>query len=137
MESILGAWERLQEYMSAYPHHGMDEWLVLQSFYNGLTMTSQAHIDAAAGVAFLDMTITKAKSFGRENGLQSGVERRTTPTPDKGHAYHQGDGYDCCKAGPPDQENGRREPTIDQGSRLRHGFALHVRSLWQRWTLGE
>ena len=41
----------------------MDEWLVLQSFYNGLTMTSRAHIDAAAGGAFLDMTITKAKAL--------------------------------------------------------------------------
>ena len=36
MESIPEAWERLQEYILACPHHGMDEWLVLQSFYNGL-----------------------------------------------------------------------------------------------------
>ena len=41
----------------------MDEWLVLESFYNGLTTTSRAHIDAAAGGAFLDMTITKAKAL--------------------------------------------------------------------------
>ena len=52
----------------------MDEWLVLQSFYNGLTMTSRANIDAAAGGAFLDLTITKAKRIGREDGLQPGVE---------------------------------------------------------------
>jgi hypothetical protein len=38
----------------------MDEWLVLQSFYNGLTPTSRAHIDAAAGGAFLNLTIAKA-----------------------------------------------------------------------------
>ena len=41
----------------------MDEWLVLQSFYNGLTMTSRANIDAAAGGAFLDLTIAKAKEL--------------------------------------------------------------------------
>ena len=63
MESIPEAWERLQEYITAYPHHGMDEWLVLQNFYNRLTMTSRAHIDAAAGGAFLDMTITKDKAL--------------------------------------------------------------------------
>jgi len=63
MESIPEVLERLQECITACPHHGMDEWLVLQSFYNGLTMTSQAHIDAAAGGAFLDMTITKAKAL--------------------------------------------------------------------------
>ena len=51
MESIPEAWERLQEYILACPHHGMDEWLILQSFYNGLTMTSRANIDAAAGGA--------------------------------------------------------------------------------------
>ena len=63
MESIPEAWERLQEYILACPHHGLDEWLVLQSFYNGLLMTSRANIDAAAGGAFLDLTITKAKEL--------------------------------------------------------------------------
>jgi len=32
-ESIPEAWERLQEYIRAYPHHGMEDWLVLQNFY--------------------------------------------------------------------------------------------------------
>ena len=41
----------------------MDEWLVLQSFYNGLTTTSRANIDASAGGAFLDLTIAKAKEL--------------------------------------------------------------------------
>jgi len=63
MESIPKAWERLQEYILACPHHGMDEWLVLQSFYNGLTTTSRANIDAADGGAFLDLTIAKAKEL--------------------------------------------------------------------------
>ena len=62
MESIPEAWERLQEYILACPHHGMDKWLVLQRFYNGLTMTSRANIDAAGG-AFLDLTIAKAKEL--------------------------------------------------------------------------
>ena len=65
MESIPEAWERLQEYILACPHHGMDEWLVLQSFYNGLTTTSRAHLDAAAaaGGAYLDLTIVNAKAL--------------------------------------------------------------------------
>ena len=63
MESIPEAWERLQEYILPCPHHDMDEWLVLQSFYNGLTTTSRANIDAAAGGAFLDLTITKLKEL--------------------------------------------------------------------------
>ena len=41
----------------------MDEWLVLQSFYDGLTTTSRANIDVAAGGAILDLTIAKAKEM--------------------------------------------------------------------------
>ena len=41
----------------------MHEWLILQSFYNGLTTTSRANIDAAAGGAFLDLTIANAKAL--------------------------------------------------------------------------
>ena len=63
MESIPEAWERLQEHILAYTHHGMDEWLVLQSFYNGLTTTSRAHLDAAAGGAYLDLTIAMATAL--------------------------------------------------------------------------
>jgi hypothetical protein len=63
MESILEAWERLQEYILSCHHHGMDDWLILQSFYYGLTLTSRAHIDAAAGGAFLDLTIAKATTL--------------------------------------------------------------------------
>jgi hypothetical protein len=35
-ESIAEAWDRLQDYISAYPHHGMEEWFINKSFYHGL-----------------------------------------------------------------------------------------------------
>ena len=63
MESTPEDWEKLQEYILACPHQGMDEWLVLQSFYNGLTTTSKAHLYAAAGGAYLDLTIAKATTL--------------------------------------------------------------------------
>jgi hypothetical protein len=43
------AWERLQDYISACPHHGMEDWFIIQSFYHGLIRTVREHIDAAAG----------------------------------------------------------------------------------------
>jgi hypothetical protein len=63
LESNLEGWDRPQEYILAYPHYGMDDWLVLQSFYNELTTTSRAHMDAATGGAFLDLTITKTTAL--------------------------------------------------------------------------
>jgi hypothetical protein len=38
----------------------MEDWLVLQNFYEGLTAMSKGHIDATAGGAFLSLTITDA-----------------------------------------------------------------------------
>ena len=35
-EAIPEAWERIQEYIAACPHHGMEEWLIIQSFFHGL-----------------------------------------------------------------------------------------------------
>ena len=59
-ESISEAWERLQEYILACPHHEMDNWLILQNLYNGLTQTTRDHVDAAAGGAFFSLTIERA-----------------------------------------------------------------------------
>jgi hypothetical protein len=58
--TIPEAWGRIQEYILAYPHNGMDNWLILQNFYNGLTTTAQGHVDAAAGGAFFSLTIANA-----------------------------------------------------------------------------
>ena len=63
MESIPEAWERLQEYILACPYRGMKNWLVVQNFYNGLTPMSRGHIDAAAGGAFLSLTINGATAL--------------------------------------------------------------------------
>ena len=78
MESIPEAWVRLQEYILACPHHGMDEWLVLQSFYNGLMTTSRANLDAAAGGAYLDLTIGKATALiEKRSPTRAGTKERS------------------------------------------------------------
>jgi hypothetical protein len=51
---------KLQEYILTYPHHGIENWLILQNFYNGLTSTSRAHIDAVAGGAFFSLIVSGA-----------------------------------------------------------------------------
>ena len=35
-ESFTEAWERFQNYIEDYPHHGIEEWLLMQTFYHGL-----------------------------------------------------------------------------------------------------
>ena len=41
----------------------MDNWLILQNFYNGLTQSSRDHVDAAAGGAFFSLTIERATTL--------------------------------------------------------------------------
>ena len=62
-ETIPEAWERLQEYILACPYHGMDDWLILQNFYNELTQRARDHVDAAAGGAFFSLTPKRATSL--------------------------------------------------------------------------
>ncbi|XP_052137637.1 uncharacterized protein LOC127756304 [Oryza glaberrima] len=59
-ESIPEAWKRLQEYVAACPHHGMDGWFILHNFYSGLTPTSRDRLDAAAGGAFFSKMVRGA-----------------------------------------------------------------------------
>ena len=35
-KTVLEAWEHLQEYIAACPHHGMEEWLIIQNFFHDL-----------------------------------------------------------------------------------------------------
>jgi hypothetical protein len=62
-KSIPEAWKRLQDYIHTCPHHDIENWLVLQNFYDGLTIMSKGHIDSAAGGAFLSLTICGATTL--------------------------------------------------------------------------
>jgi hypothetical protein len=59
-ETITEAWECLQDYISACPHHGMEEWFIIQSFYHGFIRSAREHIDAATGGSFFALSIEEA-----------------------------------------------------------------------------
>jgi hypothetical protein len=41
----------------------MEDWLVLQNFYEGLTAMSKGHVDVTARGAFLSLTIANAMAL--------------------------------------------------------------------------
>jgi hypothetical protein len=41
----------------------MEDWLILQNFYNGLTSTSRAHKDAAPRGAFFSLTVNEGMAL--------------------------------------------------------------------------
>ena len=60
-EAISEAWERFQGYISDCPHHGMATWLLMQTFYHGLTQKARECLDASAKGSFLELTTGKAE----------------------------------------------------------------------------
>jgi hypothetical protein len=62
-ETITKAWECLQDYISACPHHDMEEWIIIQSFYHGLIRSAQEHIDVVAGGSFYTLSIEEARKL--------------------------------------------------------------------------
>ena len=60
-ESIPEAWERMQEYVSVCPHHGMEDWFLIQNFCHGLVSLDMSHLDAAVGGAFFSLSVADAK----------------------------------------------------------------------------
>jgi hypothetical protein len=59
-ETITEAWECLQDYIFACPHHAMEVWFIIQSFYHGLIRSAPEHIDDAAGGSFFTLSIVEA-----------------------------------------------------------------------------
>jgi hypothetical protein len=77
-ETIAEAWERLQDYISTYPHHDMEEWFIIQSFYPELIRLAREHIDVAAGGSFFALSIQEAhKLVEKMASNQSWGEERT------------------------------------------------------------
>jgi hypothetical protein len=77
-ETITKAWKHLQDYISTCPHHGMEEWLIIQSFYHGLIRSAWEHIDASTGGSFFALSVEEAhKLVQKMASNQSWDEDRT------------------------------------------------------------
>jgi len=53
-ESLYDAWESFKEMLRLYPHHGIEKWLIVHTFYNGRSYTTKMTVDATAGGALMN-----------------------------------------------------------------------------------
>jgi len=53
----------MQGYIQDCPHHGMEEWLLMQGFYHGLNQKTHEHLDATVEGSFLSVILVKAKKL--------------------------------------------------------------------------
>ena len=95
-ESISEVWERLQEYIQACPHHGIEEWLIIQKFFHGLNQQAQDHVDATAGGSFLSLDIARAKMLIDKIASNQSWKGERQPAHPRG--MHQIDSVDMLAA---------------------------------------
>ena len=74
------------------PHHGMEEWLIIHSFFNGLNTPAQNHIDAASGGSFLSLSVLEAKALVEKIASNQSWKGDRQQQPRKG--VHQIDSID-------------------------------------------
>jgi hypothetical protein len=91
-KTIAEAWECLLDYISACPHHGMEEWFIIQSFYHGLIHSTREDIHAAAGGSFFFLSIEEARKLVEKMAsIQSWDEERTQARTHKVHQLEEVD----------------------------------------------
>ena len=57
-ESLYNAWESFKEMFRLCPHHGLENFLIVHTFYNGLSYTTKMNVDAAAGGVLMNKNYT-------------------------------------------------------------------------------
>jgi hypothetical protein len=74
------------------PHHGMEEWYIIQSFCHGLIRSAQEHITATAGGSFFALNIEEARKLVEKMASnQSWDEERTQTRTRKVHQLEEVD----------------------------------------------
>ena len=96
LSTSLTCQERFQEYIASCPHHGMEEWLIIQSFFNGLNTPAQNHIDAASGGSFVSLSVAAAKVLVEEIASNQSWKGERQQQPRKG--IHHVDSIDILAA---------------------------------------
>jgi hypothetical protein len=59
-EHVAQAWERMKSLIKNYPAHGLTTWMIIQTFYAGLNLSSRNLLDSAAGGTFMSITFGAA-----------------------------------------------------------------------------
>ena len=61
-----------------------NNWLIFQNFYNGLSSTSRAHTNAAAGGAFFSLTVNGATALNEKMVSNQGLSEDKLQTQEDG-----------------------------------------------------
>lgn len=85
-ETLCEAWDRYKDMLRCCPHHGLERWLIVQTFYNGLNPTDRLSIDASAGGAIMNKEPDEAYNLIEEIAINQHywIPERKKPSPTPG-----------------------------------------------------
>ncbi|XP_042425743.1 uncharacterized protein LOC122013544 [Zingiber officinale] len=62
-ESLFEAWDRFKSMQRQCPHHGLEKWLVLHTFYNGINYHTKVSLDSATEGALMNKSLDEAEKI--------------------------------------------------------------------------
>ncbi|XP_058761643.1 uncharacterized protein LOC131635058 [Vicia villosa] len=100
-ESLFEAWERYKDMLRLCPHHGLEPWLIIHTFYGGLLYNTKLSLDAAAGGALMDKPYNESYQLIEnmaQNHYQWGGERASVEKPQAKGGMYEVSGIDHVNA---------------------------------------
>jgi len=65
------AWERFRDLLHLCPHHGLQCWMIIQAFYNGMTQSVRSIIHTAVEGTLMSKTKDEAYNLINEITLNN------------------------------------------------------------------
>ncbi|XP_042401007.1 uncharacterized protein LOC121991043 [Zingiber officinale] len=62
-ESLFEAWDKFKSMLRQCPHHGLEKWLVLHTFYNGINYHTKLSLDSAARGVLMNKSLDEAEDI--------------------------------------------------------------------------
>jgi len=62
-ESLYETWDRFKDLLRFCPHHRLKSWMIVQTFYNGVTQLVMSTIDAVGGGTLMNKTKDEAHNL--------------------------------------------------------------------------
>lgn len=60
---MYNAWDRFKELLRLCPHHGLEKWLIVYTFYNWLNYNTHISVDATDGGALMNKNVDEAHNL--------------------------------------------------------------------------
>lgn len=90
-ESLFDVWEGFKYLLRLCFFHGLDKWIVIHIFYNGLLYSTRMNLDVVAGGALMnnpqDMACTLIEDMAKSQHSSGNSRERSDKAPQKGGLY--------------------------------------------------